>query len=334
MRKKPKDTDFLYISTWLRSQENFLLSRERMERMLDARTKEEAAKILTECGYGNLEPLSAQSLSRSLEDARRETFAELSRFAPDSNIVDVFRIKYDYHNAKVLMKARGQDVSQMLMDAGRYPLETMTAALQEPEADSPGTLLTRTMEAAIFQATQVLATTGDPQRSDLILDRACYAEMLTAAQQSHSDYLLGYVRLQIDAANLKAAVRCRRMEKDGAFLKQVLLPGGNVEVDQLISVCLSGGRLEDAFFGSLHEAAALGTVCCKGGRQTAFERAVDNALCEYLKDSHRIPFGDAVLVAYAAAKENEITAARMILSGRLSGVPADAIRERLRDAYV
>jgi V/A-type H+-transporting ATPase subunit C len=46
------------------------------------------------------------------------------------------------------------------------------------------------------------------------------------------------------------------------------------------------------------------------------------------------PFGDSVLVAYMAARENEITAARIILSGRLSGVPTQAIRERLREAYV
>ena len=45
-------------------------------------------------------------------------------------------------------------------------------------------------------------------------------------------------------------------------------------------------------------------------------------------------FGDSVLVAYAAAKENEITAARIIMSGRLSGVPTESIQERLRDAYV
>ena len=33
-------------------------------------------------------------------------------------------------------------------------------------------------------------------------------------------------------------------------------------------------------------------------------------------------------------KENEITAARIIMSGRMAGVPADSIRERLRDSYV
>ena len=35
-----------------------------------------------------------------------------------------------------------------------------------------------------------------------------------------------------------------------------------------------------------------------------------------------------------AAVEGEITAIRMILTGRLAGVPSQTIRERLRDLYV
>lgn len=331
MHRKPKDTDFLYISAWLRSQENALLSRERMEQMLDARTNEEAAKVLAECGYQGLEPLSTESLTRSLEEARRQTFSELSRFAPDQNIVDVFRIKYDYHNGKALIKAlaQGQDGRGLLIDAGRYEPEILVAAVRGEEVG-----LTSQMEEALSQAADVLATTKDPQKSDFILDRACYLEMLETAKESRSDFLLGYVKLQIDAANLKAAVRCQRMHKDKDFLGRVLLSGGNVPEDQVISACLSGGSLENIFFGELQQAAALGTAAIGGGRQTAFEKAVDNALGAYLKGSNMVPFGDAVLIAFAAAKENEITAARIIMSGRLSGVPADAIRERLRDSYV
>ena len=336
MHRKPKDTDFLYISAWLRCQESSLLSRERMERMLDARTNDEAAKVLSECGYKDLEPLTAQSLTRSLDQARAETFGELARFAPNADIVDVFRIKYDYHNAKALVKAAitGQNVSGMLIDAGRYPLDAVTAAARISSEDGNSGAIGDKMQRAITEATDVLAATGDPQKSDFLLDKACYGEMLETAVRSRSSFLLGYVKLQIDAANLKAAVRSRRMGKDAEFLKRVLLPGGNVSEEAVLTATLSGGSLENTFFGDLQEAALLGTAAIAGGRQTEFEKAVDNALGAYLKGSHMIPFGDAVLIAFAAAKENEITAARIIMSGRLSGVPADSIRERLRDSYV
>ena len=50
-----------------------------------------------------------------------------------------------------------------------------------------------------------------------------------------SPFLEGYVRLLIDAANLRSAVRCARMGKGSDFLSQVLLPGGNVEAHVLTS---------------------------------------------------------------------------------------------------
>ena len=100
---KQKETDYLFIATRLRSLENRLLTRERMERMLEARTNEDAAKVLSECGYQGLEPLTAQALEHSLAAARQETFSELAAMAPNPQIVDVFRMKYDYHNAKACL---------------------------------------------------------------------------------------------------------------------------------------------------------------------------------------------------------------------------------------
>lgn len=332
MARKPKDTDYLFISTRLRCLEGSLLSRERMERMLDARTNEEAAKVLMECGYTNLEPLSADALSRSLSAQREETFRELSELSPNPALVDVFRVKYDYHNAKALVKcaAAGTDPHSMLIDAGCCDTSALKSVLSQEDAPQVPTAL----RDAMLQAQEVLSTTGDPQKSDFILDRTCYEEMLRMSEESRSDFLMGYIRLQIDVLNLRSAVRGIRMKKGMDFMKHVLLPGGNISTDSILALCLSGGSLEGLFTGDLQQAAALGDEATRGGRQTEFEKACDNALNAYLQGCRMIPFGDGVVIAFLAAKENEITAARIIMSGRLSGVKTEAIRERLRDAYV
>ena len=44
--------------------------------------------------------------------------------------------------------------------------------------------------------------------------------------------------------------------------------------------------------------------------------------------------GVEVALGYLAAKEAEWTAVRTVLSGRMAGVPAEALRERLREQYV
>ena len=49
-----KDTDYLSISARVRAMETRLLTRERLERMVDARDNAEALKVLAECQTGAL----------------------------------------------------------------------------------------------------------------------------------------------------------------------------------------------------------------------------------------------------------------------------------------
>ena len=83
----------------------------------------------------------------------------------------------------------------------------------------------------------------------------------------------------------------------------------------------------------LDKATALGAEAVAGGNMTAFELACDNAVNSYLGKAKLVSFGSEPLTAYLAALENEVTAARMILTGRLAGIRPDALRERLRDLY-
>ena len=231
MPKKQKDTDYLFISTRLRALEPRMLTRERMERMLEARSTEDAVKVLSECGYEGLDPLTSSGLEQSLRRSREETFSELTELAPDNTLVDVFRMKYDYHNIKALLKcsARGEDPLRILIDAGRISPDTLREAIQKDELDT----LPDKLAEAVSTAREILDTTGDPQRSDFSLDRAYYAELSETAENSGSNFLQEYVRLLIDAANLRSAVRSIRMKKNLEFLGEVLVEGGSVDRSQI-----------------------------------------------------------------------------------------------------
>ena len=61
-KKKLKDTDYLFISTYLRSREKNLLTAARMERMIDAPSADEAGKVLQEIGYGEFSATSDREL--------------------------------------------------------------------------------------------------------------------------------------------------------------------------------------------------------------------------------------------------------------------------------
>ena len=71
----------------------------------------------------------------------------------------------------------------------------------------------------------------------------------------------------------------------------------------------------------------------RGGSLTGFERLCDDAVMHYLAQARRIPFGEQAVIGYLYARESEFTAIRTILSGRMAGLDADTIRERLRECY-
>ncbi len=328
-----KDTDYLFISGRIRSLEGKLLTRERMERMLDAQTTMDAVKVLVECGYPEVEEVTLSSIDRMLTEYRQHVLDDLYRDAPDQNIVDVFKIKYDYHNAKALLKAEalGIEADGLLTDAGRVPGEKLKEAVRASEfMGIPGKL-----PQAIQEAREVLGNTRDPQLSDFVLDRAYFEDMFAMAKESESDFLAGYVRINIDAVNLKSLVRVQRMGKDTDFLRTVLFAGGNLDINRIVSTVSSGAQLTDLYATSaLREAAEAGTAAAQGGALTQFEKLCDDAIMAYVRNAKYVAFGEATLVAYLAAKESELVAARIILTGRLAGLSADTIRERLRESYV
>lgn len=333
MAKKLKDTDYLFISTYLHSRERDLLTGARMERMIDAPTAADAAKVLTEIGYGEFDAASPRELGSVLAQEQEKLFEDLYRFVPDKAVVDVFKVKYDYHNLKALIKARatGTDASdRLLLDAGRVSAEDMRRAVWEGDYG----VLPPALRQAAGEAVETLSATGDPQLADFLLDRAYYAEMLSAARATGSDFLVRYVRFTIDAANLRSAVRTLRMKKGADMLKRVLVEGGNLRVDSIQSAAL-GGNLEDLYRSTnLRQAAELGAAAAAGGSLTPFEKACDDAVTAMAAGAKSVPFGVESVISYLVAKEIEFTAVRIIMSGRMAGIDGDAIRERLREAYV
>ena len=49
-KKKIKDTDYLYLSAFVHAKESGLVGRERLERMLEARSAADAIKVLEDAG--------------------------------------------------------------------------------------------------------------------------------------------------------------------------------------------------------------------------------------------------------------------------------------------
>ena len=323
--------DYLYISSLLRAREPRMLSRDKAERMLDAPNFEDAAKMLTDSGYEDMSQMSVKQIETALSDRRAAVFHELETLIPNTAALDLFRLKYDYHNAKVLVKSEAmhRNDASLLSSSGRVAPETVQKRFQEDRLrDLPGEL-----GSAAEEARNLLARSANPQLSDFLLDKAYFREMNALADELDSDFARGYVALLADSTNLRSAVRILRMGKDIGYLQEALVAGGSVSEERLTQG-ISGEGLAAVFAGTaLTKAAQLGAEAVSGGTLTAFELACDNAVADYLSNAKLCSFGEESVIAYLAGTENELTAVRMILTERLAGVPSDTIRARLRDLY-
>ncbi len=321
-----KREDYLFLSAMLRAREVRMLSREKAERMLEAPSYAECAKLLTDCGYEDLSGENAAGIDRALSAHRAELFRELSLQPPAKDLVELFRVRYDVHNAKVILKAEamGSDPLPLMSASGRVSPEALLSAYREERLhELPGRL-----GRALAEGRELLARSENPQLADFALDRV-YFEELSALAAERGDFVKGYVQILADVTNLKSAVRTARLGKNAEFLRLALVPGGRVDPERFLGGC---ENLPALFVGSaLAEAASLGASAAEGGGMTAFERACDDAVTAYLRGAQLVSFGEEAVVAYLAAVENEITAARMILTGKLAGIAPQTIRERLRE---
>ena len=302
MTRKIHDTDYLFLTTRVRALEGCLLNRGQMEQMLEAGSPEEAARILTDCGYPELETVSAITVGEMLTRERERLFQDLAELVPDPAILAVFQLPHDYHNVKVLLKSEAMGIQEdrLLVDAGRIPSKQLAAALRSGEVQN----LPPQLGEAIDEARQVLSATRDPQLGDMVLDRCYFQELLVLAEGTE-------------------------------FLEGTLFPGGNMEVERLLTGINGGSMLEELYASSpLARAAESGAMAARGGSLTQFEKDCDDAVLDEVRRAQFVAFGEAPVIAYLAAKEAEILAIRIILTGRLADLAPDIIRERLREAYV
>lgn len=316
---KTKDIDYAYPVAKVRAVESTLLDRLKLTRMADAQSFQEAVKILKENGY------EGDDEEEMLSGELQRTVDFLKGISPSRGAFDLFLVKHDYHNIKVLLKAEflGKDYDHLLVESGRYPAQLMkNIVTNRAFSDFP-----QVMKNAVEEAVDLFHKTGDPQLSDLVLDKAAFREMEEMAEQTGSDYVRDIVATMADLANIRIFVRVRRMGRGVDFLMKALLDGGKLKPSAYLR---EGG----ASIGEILKSTPYEALLEQGEGITELEKAVDNFLIAYIKKAKFVSFGIEPLVAYLIAKENEIKLVRIILTGKKNGLPPELIKERLRDSYV
>jgi len=330
------DTQYAYAVARIRAVEKKLLDKGNIDRMVDAKTPEEALKVAIDAGYGSSsgEALDALEYEQLLKEEQKKTYRLLKEIAPEPEVFDLFLRRNDYHNIKVLLKSEflGQQNDEILVDTGSIPLNKLKVMLKDRNlADMPVI-----MRKAIEECIDTFNRTGDPQTIDLILDRASFRQMKDAAEASNNGFLKNLIEILIDLANIKIFLRVKSLKKSWDFLQRILLAGGSIDSKLFVD---NIDESYDSFMTMLnykpYSKLAEGIESFKNtGSLTKFEKFSDNYVTSFIKKAIFRPLGIEPLVGYLIAKENEIRNVRIVMVGKMNNISNDIIRERLRETYV
>ena len=113
--------EYAFPCTIIRGDEKTLLNQAALDRVLEAKTMEQAMSVLSEFGYGSKtayeKPRDFEQILRDEMDRVHELVYEI---APDQKETELFLYPVDYHNMKVLIKAEQLkiDPTPFLVGAG------------------------------------------------------------------------------------------------------------------------------------------------------------------------------------------------------------------------
>lgn len=325
MEKLINETEYMYASAKIRAMENRLPTKEMLERLVDC-SAGEAEALLKERGIdigdGGFDA-TASKLSSEYE--------EVAKSVPDSDIVKVFMCQYDCNNIKIAQKCayRGIDPDGMLFLCGSVPKSAVVKAVRENDFSA----FPKNMAEAGKEAHKALSATGNPQAVDMLLDRACYLDMLELSKPYGG--VFDWVKLKIDTLNALTCMRIMRMGGDAAeaMLKESLLDGGDVP-KTVFEKAFSKG--EDALLSELRygKLARFAEKISAKSPLSVIEKAADDLFMEKVRETRFVSFGAQIPAAYLIALEYALKNVRMILAGKDAQLDAETIRSKLRENYV
>lgn len=320
------DSLYTYAVARIRSKELKLLSRSDLEQLMACSRYEDCLRALSDKGWGRTGDETAEQL---LAVEREKTWDLINELVEDMSVFDVFLYEKDFHNLKAAIKQAYMKVEMpgIFMNNGSIDKETIIGAVSHHDFSE----LPEYMRAAAEEAFQVQMHTGDGQLCEIIIDKAALESICLKGRESGSRLLADYTELKAAVADINIAIRGCRTRKNRDFLKRALASCRTLDADKLAETAVAG---MDALFGYLEGTAYSEAVQAFRESPSAFERWCDNMLIGLIRPQKYNPFTLEPLAAYILARENEIKSVRILLSGKLNGLPENSIRERLREMYV
>lgn len=324
MSSKKNETEYLYAASFVHAKEKELLTREKYDRLADCRDESEFIRLLAEYGYHMPKESGFEATLEKILAARMNETESISPFPKNFRIM---RLPYDCMNIKAAIKCVIKpefDFKSLASPCGSVPVSEYEAIMEKRDFSA----FTPSLAAAAEEASDIYSKTKDPQLLDITVDKACFLDMNTLAQNSGDRMYIDYAARKTDFANIMILIRCLRMSKPYLFLENVLLPGGTLGKNYFKEIYDGGyetvfSSISKSLYGK--ELSSVSSVMSSANIDTALSRSMINFAAEIRKSV----FGSGALIGFILLSENEIKNIRIIYSAKKEGLDARRVRERI-----
>lgn len=310
---------YVYTVARLRGMENHILDTAFFSRLMDSSGIDDALKALGETSYsqwisGN------ENFDKAIDSEMLATCKELESFVPDKELIDIFRIPYDFHNVKVLLKGlfkvRGGEAEgrryDLLSKLGTIDTEELKTAIETEEYG----FLPYGLTDLIPQCWQLWDSSKNPQAVELLIDHAMFRAMLNVAEGLKMPAVVNWVKSRIDAENLRSAIRLARIKYDAAKALPFFHEGGTIRPDDMAKLLNEPQETWSRLLSHTDIGAVLGALQDSGDIKASLSdvsKSLDDYLIRVLENAKYSMDAPENVLLYLLTKEAETRNMRVAL---------------------
>ena len=332
------ETSFSQVNTAISVQEASFLTPQQYDQLLQADNPASRSALL----QGTVYAMDAEAIKdlNTIEKVLMKHLYSVYNWAfeisPSKELVEIFTLRYTYHNLKVFLKGRatGQSLEHLLMPVGTYSLEVLEHLVMAFSAEY----------CPDFMLDEVLATWQEYQDYqdvrvlEIGMDMAYFQHLKRLTEKLEDDRLLQLVNLTIDFYNAITVKRAVDLGKPRSFMRQLLSDEGSLSAANWIAMAEQGDFL--TWFSQVNPCGY--DLDLRSYEEKMRNQTLTTVELEYLADLLQAKLlaagqfetdGPLPLDRYLLGKELEVKNLRLILTGMDNQLPVELIRERMRPIY-
>jgi V/A-type H+-transporting ATPase subunit C len=313
---------------------NKLFSSEKYHRLAECANIADALRILQESQYGGgITVDNANDFERLLERELSDTVVLFRQLSSDTFSLDYFTAKYDYLNAKALVKAKYANIdgTPYCFACAKIPPSEMRDIINKGVYDTFSPFMAEALrEIDALHAEDRLT----PEQMDIILDKAMFSQMQSDAKKSKYQPLYNCHVFFADATNLLVLFRSKKNRLPTADFGDLIVNGGSISAERLEQLYPQDVDkiVSDFLFTQYHALVKYIAECYQEGALFSAEQYVAKAAKEFVTSNTNL-LSVQPLLAYFTSKTNEIDKLRYIFICIKNGVSSENIKDRLKQYY-